>query len=278
MIKRCDSGHNEVAWVQENHSQGCPVCAQIARMKGAPMTLQEYMMRESELMLEIERYGEALQKERVENQTLTCKLRDANIEIKKLQQISYDMGANLAASQGEIEKLKADILKMRKQRDDLLVENESLLKKQMGMETHIAKLDIIKGEQRRDLARLNDKIEELAKIPEKTLASSFTKEFDLVQKQVHVMAKDRGWWDDPRTDAECICLIHSELSEALEYMRSDNKFSDHIPEFLGVVEELADAIIRAMDMSQYHGWKLSEAIIAKIKFNATRERRHGKKF
>ncbi len=71
--------------------------------------------------------------------------------------------------------------------------------------------------------------------------------------------------------------MHSELSEALEALRHGNGPSDHIPEFSGVEEELADVIIRICDVAQERGWRVAEAIIAKMAFNATRPHRHGNK-
>lgn len=76
---------------------------------------------------------------------------------------------------------------------------------------------------------------------------------------------------------ERLALIHAELSEALEYFRHGNPPSDHIPEFSGVEEELADAVIRCMDLADERGWSLGSAIVAKMKFNATRLVKHGGK-
>ena len=96
---------------------------------------------------------------------------------------------------------------------------------------------------------------------------------------VHRMAVDKGWWQGERNDGELIALIHSELSEALEGLRHGNGPSGHIPEFNAAEEEMADAVIRIADMCHVRGWRLGEAIMAKIRFNATREHRHGgKKF
>jgi len=94
----------------------------------------------------------------------------------------------------------------------------------------------------------------------------------------HNTAIQKGFWNKERHKGELIALMHSELSEALEYLRHGNPLSDHIPEFTGVEEELADLIIRVMDMAGAYGYRIPEAIIAKLEFNATREHMHGKKF
>ncbi len=46
----------------------------------------------------------------------------------------------------------------------------------------------------------------------------FVEQFKAVQQDVHENAKNKGWWkdDDDRQDGVKICLMHSELSEALE--------------------------------------------------------------
>lgn len=71
--------------------------------------------------------------------------------------------------------------------------------------------------------------------------------------------------------------MHSELSEALESLRHGNPPSDHIPEFSGVEEELADCIIRIMDYGLAKGHRVAEALAAKIAFNRTRPHMHGGK-
>lgn len=104
----------------------------------------------------------------------------------------------------------------------------------------------------------------------------FVNEFDKVSEQAYKVNKANGWWDWERNDGELIALMHSELSEALEGLRK-NKQSDKIGGFLSVEEELADAIIRIMDMAVARGYRVAQAIEEKIEYNKTRGYKHGGK-
>ena len=102
--------------------------------------------------------------------------------------------------------------------------------------------------------------------------------FGNVSRGVHNNAVAHGWWEEPREDGTLIALIMSEAAEALEALRKGNKPDEHCPQFSGAEVELADVIIRIMDMAEARGWDVAGAIVAKHEFNKTRPYKHGKEF
>jgi len=85
----------------------------------------------------------------------------------------------------------------------------------------------------------------------------------------HNLARAAGWWDKERPVAECLCLIHSEISEALEGYRTD-KVDDHLPDHQSLTVELADAIIRICDLAGGLNLPIGEALAEKLCYNQMR--------
>lgn len=113
---------------------------------------------------------------------------------------------------------------------------------------------------------------------EKQYEDPFIDAFDAMQDYLHRTAVEHGFHDGPINFGEKIALIHSEVSEALEGYRHGNPPDEHCPDFSSAEVELADAIIRIMDLGGRLGFRLSDAILAKAKFNESRPYKHGKKF
>jgi NTP pyrophosphatase (non-canonical NTP hydrolase) len=79
--------------------------------------------------------------------------------------------------------------------------------------------------------------------------------------------------------AQRLMLVVSELSEGLEALRNGNPPDSHIPKFSGLSAELADAVIRILNLAEHEGINLGKAVVAKAAYNTTRPHRHGgKKF
>lgn len=106
----------------------------------------------------------------------------------------------------------------------------------------------------------------------------WSQKIDSLAHEIHRWAIGKGWWDSERNDAEMIALMHSELSEALEGLREGDPADDKIPDFRSSEAELADCIIRILDMAGGRGMRIGQAIIAKMAYNETRPKKHGKKF
>ena len=89
-------------------------------------------------------------------------------------------------------------------------------------------------------------------------------------------ASSGGWWHNletgeklDRNRAEMLCLIHSEISEALEAERK-NLMDDKLSHRPGAEVEMADAIIRIMDYCGGFGYDIGGAVEEKLEFNKNR--------
>lgn len=94
-------------------------------------------------------------------------------------------------------------------------------------------------------------------------------------------ATKKGWNETPDSvghKAEQIALMHSELSECLEFIRAKQQpaMDDKVPSLTGEAAELADVLIRIFHYCGKRGIDLGEAVRLKHEFNITRPYKHGK--
>lgn len=100
----------------------------------------------------------------------------------------------------------------------------------------------------------------------------------MLVEQCHGLAYSMGWYTDLNTGedmrgkrnvGELLCLVHSEVSEAMEGHRK-GLMDDKLPEFDMLTVELADAIIRICDMAGSMDLPLGNALARKMIFNRSR--------
>jgi len=90
-----------------------------------------------------------------------------------------------------------------------------------------------------------------------------------IQNKLHGQARIMGWHNKEREVGTLIALCHSELSEALEGARKD-LMDDHLKDRKMLEVELADCIIRILDMAGLYDLDVAGAIADKHLYNANR--------
>lgn len=116
--------------------------------------------------------------------------------------------------------------------------------------------------------------------PEKTEFLTGIPQLKMFAMEIHVGAKNKGWWDEGKrpTVGESFAHMHSEISEAFDGARIGDPPDKHIPEFTTVEAELGDCMMLILSFAEAHGLRVIEAMVAKSQYNKTRPYRHGKEF
>lgn len=118
--------------------------------------------------------------------------------------------------------------------------------------------------------------EEINKLRDKCFKQSLEAGWHKRLKNGEIMERNKG---------EMLCLIHSEISEAMEGERKD-LMDDHLPNRKMAEVEMADAVIRIMDYCGRWGYDIGGAIMEKLEYNLSRpdhkienrKKANGKKF
>lgn len=119
---------------------------------------------------------------------------------------------------------------------------------------------------------------------------------DPAQEQCYAESAAKGWHPNdaaPGTEAEIdqisgrLECLHEELSELWSAIRSNALRSPcdkaakmkalGLPELTNGEEEIADIIIRTLDLAQTHGISARKAVSCKLMYNRSRPHRHGGK-
>lgn len=97
----------------------------------------------------------------------------------------------------------------------------------------------------------------------------WTQNVGVLQNHIYQQNVEAGWHSKPREIGTMLALVHSEISEAMEGDRK-GLMDDHLPERPMLEVELADAIIRILDLGGREGLDIAGAIHDKLIYNQTR--------
>lgn len=105
--------------------------------------------------------------------------------------------------------------------------------------------------------------------------------FRRMEEEVFRLNSSKGWFDEERTVGDMVALLHAEVSEILEAYRDygmADKDRDAVqePKPEGVAIEMADVLIRLLDMAKRWDINIVSAFDEKMKYNWTRPYRHGR--
>lgn len=121
---------------------------------------------------------------------------------------------------------------------------------------------------------------------------------------IHANAVEKGWWGESRNFGELMMLVVTEAAEAMEDWRTGREPGDVVYESrgsdgrwrpilidkvawmiergyevrpAGIPSELADIIVRVLDICGAYNVPIDQVVADKMTYNATRPHRHGDK-
>lgn len=120
---------------------------------------------------------------------------------------------------------------------------------------------------------------------------SYNEALNRLAEDIYEINESKGFWDEPYEDgnpltiAAKLLLIHDEVDEAGQVHRNSYDDSDEDP-LSGMTpmqeddfaEELADIIIRTLDLAAAYGLEIGDAVIHKIEKNQNRPHKHNKRY
>lgn len=110
-----------------------------------------------------------------------------------------------------------------------------------------------------------------------TQEEAFIQAFNDLAETIHQDNMAKGFWPpEGRNVGEALMLCVTELAEGMEADRKDLR-DDHLPQYTGLTVEIADCMIRLMDLAVGLGLPVAPALIDKLVYNRSRPHKHGKK-
>ena len=111
--------------------------------------------------------------------------------------------------------------------------------------------------------------------------SAFLEAWSDFAREVYDTAESKGWHEESSgnlyVEATKLALIGVEVSESIQKLREGNPLDEKI-QMPAVSVELADVIIRVMDLDIDMFYNLGRAVIAKARYNKTRPYKHNRRF